>query len=225
MKSFFSFCLQHTKSLSRNYHQPTQPDKMLAVAHKLHHHFVELPEKAKLMLNTNSTDRRWLPFIHLNMGWQRREVNALMAAIFLLMAMSLASCSGLPSSIPATGSPTASLEATTLPVTDVPVSPVKGYEVSGTIIAGGDTTPPDLLDAPRKFSYSLQTDDGQIVTITYTAFPPSPNLDDKKIKLNFHAGVILIGDYVKARGSYDVQTKTLVVAEEGDFIETFATKP
>ncbi len=177
------------------------------------------------MLNPNSNNHRWLPFTHLDMGRQHRGASVLIAAILLLMAVILASCSGLPSTLAATGSSIASLEATTLPVTDVPVSPVKGYEVSGMIIDGGDTTPPDLLDVPRKFSYSLQADDGQIVTITYTAYPPSPNPDAKKIRLNFHAGGILIEDYAKARGSYDAQTKTLVVAEEGDFIETFATKP
>jgi hypothetical protein len=61
--------------------------------------------------------------------------------------------------------------------------------------------------------------------MTYTAYPPSPNPVEKKIKLTFHAGGILIGDYVKARGTYDTETKTLMVAEEEDYIETFASKP
>jgi hypothetical protein len=176
------------------------------------------------MQNPYSTDHPWLPFTHLDTASHCRKACMLIAAC-LLMAVSIMSCRGSQPALSTPGSPTASPAAATPLVTDAPVSPVKGYEVSGTIINGGDTTPPDLLDAPRIFSYSLQTDDGQIVTITYTAFPPSPNLDNKKINLSFHAGVILIGDYVKARGSYDAQTKTLVVAEEGDFIETFAAKP
>jgi len=93
-------------------------------------------------------------------------------------------------------------------------------------MSGGDTTPADLLDAPRKYSYLVQTDDGLSETVTYTAYPPSPNPDlGKKIRLSFHAGGILIGDYVQARGSYDQDTKTLLVAEEGDYIETLAHKP
>jgi hypothetical protein len=97
--------------------------------------------------------------------------------------------------------------------------------ITGTILEGGDTSPPDLLDAPRIFSYTVQTDEGLSITLTYTAYPPSPNQEKKKIKLSFHAGGILIGDYVRAQGTYDPETKTLVVAEEGDYIETFATKP
>jgi hypothetical protein len=212
------------KILSWNHHQPAQLDKMLAATCKLANHSVNISKKAKLMLNSYLTGHHRTPFTYIDKDRQRRVTSALMTAIFLLLATTLAGCSGLPSAVPATGAPTVSLTVATPLVTDAPVSPVKGYEVSGTIIDGGDTTPPDLLDAPRKFSYSIQTD-GQIVTITYTAFPPSPNPNDKKIKLNFHAGVILIGDYARARGKYDDQTKTLVVAEEGDFIETFASKP
>jgi hypothetical protein len=33
------------------------------------------------------------------------------------------------------------------------------------------------------------------------------------------------GDYLIARGTYDQETKTLTVAAEGDFIETFKEKP
>jgi hypothetical protein len=177
------------------------------------------------MLNSNSTNRRWFPLTYLEMGKQGRETSALMAATFLLLAMSLASCSGSSPTLSTTGSPPASPAAASPAATDALVAPVKGYELSGMIIAGGDTTPPDLLDAPRKFVYSVQTDDNQTVTLTYTAYPPLPDPVDQKIKLTFHAGEILIGDYVKARGAYDTQANTLVVAEDGDFIETFATRP
>lgn len=139
---------------------------------------------------------------------------------FLLMAVGVTGCTG-SSSEPPTASPPPTNPGTGNEAT----APVKGYEISGTITEGGDTTPPDLQDAPRKFVYTVKTDDGQSVTLTYTAFPPSPNPSAKKIRLTFHAGQILIGDYVKARGTFDPQTKTLVVAEEGDYIETFAGRP
>jgi hypothetical protein len=139
---------------------------------------------------------------------------------FLLMAVSVTGCGGSSSEPSTPSSPPASP-----PAGDEAVSPIKVYEISGTITAGGDTTPPDLQDAPRKFAYTVQTDEGQSVTLTYTAYPPLPNQAKKKIKLTFHAGEILIGDYVKARGTFDPQTKTLVVAEEGDYIETFASRP
>ncbi len=154
-----------------------------------------------------------------NLHWRSRKISLFTMVAFLLMAVNVTGCTG-SSTASTTGSPTASLLAT-----DEAVSPIKGYEISGIIMDGGDTTPPDLLDAPRKFSYTVQTDDGQSVIMKYTAYPPSPNPLEKKIKLTFHAGEILIGDYVKARGTFDVETKTLVVAEEGDYIETFASKP
>ena len=94
--------------------------------------------------------------------------------------------------------------------------------ISGRVIAGGDTTPEGLLDAPRRFVYQAETDDGSIVNLTYTAFPPSPFGDQQreKIRLVFHAGKISLGDRIKACGSYDPETDTLTVAQEGDFIET-----
>lgn len=155
------------------------------------------------------------------------------------MAVTAGGCTMLPSTSSPTGVPVASLvtasptalpahPATVVPAaleTGTPGSPIQGYMISGSILSGGDTSPTGLLDAPRKFLYSVQTDDGQSVSLTYTAYPPSPNPAGKKIKLNFHAGSILIGDYVRAHGSYDENTRTLVVAEEGDYIETFASKP
>jgi hypothetical protein len=99
--------------------------------------------------------------------------------------------------------------------------------VSGYVIGGGDTTQEMLLDAPRIFVFEVRRDNGSIVKVTYTAYPPSPYGDKqrKKIRLNFHAGTVLIGDYLTAHGSYEQNTNMLVVAEEGDYIETFPTKP
>ena len=99
--------------------------------------------------------------------------------------------------------------------------------VSGYVIGGGDTSPDGLLDDPRVFEFEIRRDNGSIVKITYTAYPPSPIGDKQreKIRLDFHAGTILVGDYLKAHGSYDENTNVLVVAKEGDYIETFPIKP
>lgn len=116
---------------------------------------------------------------------------------------------------------TPSVPGTATPEAEITVA------VSGYVVGGGDTTPQGLTDAPRKFVYNIQTDDGSFVTVAYTAYPPSPvgDREAKKIRLNFHAGTILVGDYLKARGTYDGNTNTLMVAEEGDYIETYPEKP
>ena len=99
-------------------------------------------------------------------------------------------------------------------------------KVSGYVIYGGDTTPDGLVDVPRKYEYQIETDDGDIINVTYTAFPPSPPGNERnKIRLDFYAGEILIGDYLQARGNYDGQTKTLIVTEDGDYILTYPAKP
>jgi hypothetical protein len=99
--------------------------------------------------------------------------------------------------------------------------------VSGYVVGGGDTTPGGLADAPRKFVYQVQQDDGSVVNVAYTAYPPGPTGDQarKKIRLDFHAGTIRTGDYLEARGRYDEDTNTVVVADEGDYIETYSQKP
>jgi hypothetical protein len=104
--------------------------------------------------------------------------------------------------------------------------------ISGRVNGGGDTTPAGLLDAPRQFVYEIETDENSSIKdspiyVTYTAFPPSPigDAQRKKIRLDFHEGRILIGHYIRAGGSYNPNTKTLTVAEEGDFIEAFSEKP
>ena len=98
--------------------------------------------------------------------------------------------------------------------------------ITGRIIGGGDTTPEGLQDAPRKFVYQVEKDDGSIVNLTYTAFPPSPAGDRQmaRIKLSLHGGTISQGHYVKASGGYSAGTNTLSVAKEGDFIETSPEK-
>ena len=94
-------------------------------------------------------------------------------------------------------------------------------------MGGGDTTPEGMFDVPRRFVYRVETGDGTVLQLAYTAFPPSPagDLQMDKIDLNFRQGQITEGIHVKARGRYESSTNTLVVVEDGDFIETLAEKP
>lgn len=93
--------------------------------------------------------------------------------------------------------------------------------VQGTVIGGGDQTPEGLLDSPREFIYQLKLETGEEINVTYTAYPPSPTMDEVPgPQLMFHAGQINIGDTMTARGLYDVGTNTLTVAQEDHFIET-----
>lgn len=97
--------------------------------------------------------------------------------------------------------------------------------VSGYVIDGGDTTPVGLVDVPRVFRYRIEREDGSIIYLTYTAFPPSPSGDAiDKYRLEFHAGEIQVEDYLQARGIYDEQTNTLIISEEGHYIETYPQK-
>jgi hypothetical protein len=97
--------------------------------------------------------------------------------------------------------------------------------VSGTVISGGDQTPSDLTDAPRTFEYAVETEDLGKIVVSYTAYPPSPVGDSSDIELDFHAGEILVGDYLVATGRFDKQTQTLYVEETGHYIKTFSEKP
>jgi hypothetical protein len=98
-------------------------------------------------------------------------------------------------------------------------------EIGGVIVGGGDQTPQGLMDAPRTFIYQVKLDSGEQINLTYTAFPPTPAGQKSIYRLTFFEGMINIGNYVQARGTYDADTKTLTVAEDGDFVETFAQKP
>lgn len=95
-------------------------------------------------------------------------------------------------------------------------------EMTGVVLSGGDQTPEGLLGGPRVFAYQVQLDSGEVITLTYTAYPPSPAGDaEPKPELNFHDGTIKPGDRFAARGTYDPTTNTLTVTAETDFIETF----
>ena len=99
-------------------------------------------------------------------------------------------------------------------------------QIGGIVLGGGDTTAPGLMDAPRTFAFQVKTDNGEEITVTYTAYPPSPAGDTQPaVELSFYAGEILAGDYLSARGTYDQSAKTLTVANQGDYIRTAAEKP
>jgi hypothetical protein len=100
-------------------------------------------------------------------------------------------------------------------------------QVIGKVISGGDTTPKGLLDAPRKFVYSVQKDDGSTINIAYTVYPPSPagDINNAKITLSFYAGEIQVGDHLMAYGNYDLATNTILVRETGDLVKTYPVKP
>ena len=98
--------------------------------------------------------------------------------------------------------------------------------VTGYVVSGGDTTPSGLKDGPRRYLYQVKEETGDLVSIAYTSYPPSPAEEAlQKIRLNFHAGEIKIGDYIISFGCLDSDAKTLFVKEEGDYIETFPEKP
>lgn len=97
--------------------------------------------------------------------------------------------------------------------------------IEGYVVSGGDTTEEGLFDVPRKFLFQVRMADNSIVDVTYTAYPPSPADTEQKMRLSFHAGTILIGDYLKAHGNYDLNANTLLVSKDGDYIETYAKKP
>ncbi|MCJ7694308.1 MAG: hypothetical protein MUO40_02680 [Anaerolineaceae bacterium] len=98
--------------------------------------------------------------------------------------------------------------------------------VWGVVLGGGDQTPEGLMDAPRTFIYQVRLDSGEEINVSYTAYPPSPSDEGQPApKLTFYNGVISAGDYLVAQGTYDTDTRTLNVAHEPDFIETFIEKP
>lgn len=100
-------------------------------------------------------------------------------------------------------------------------------KISGTVIGGGDTTPTGLMDVPRKFVYELRRDSGSAIYVSYTIYPPSPAGDaaNAKITLEFYNGTVTVGDYMQAFGTFDVRSNTITVANQGDYIKTFAHKP
>ena len=133
--------------------------------------------------------------------------------IVLVILLMISSCSVFPSLRPDDG------EQKSTPGNPSLTSGVQ--TVTGVVLEGGDQTPEGLLDTPREYKYQIKLDSGEEIYLTYTAYPPSPATDDQPMpQLTFHAGAIMIGDSVKARGTYDASSRTLTVELETDFIET-----
>lgn len=97
--------------------------------------------------------------------------------------------------------------------------------VEGVVIGGGDKSPSTRLGGPRTYVFEVRSDRGEIILVTYVAMPPSPAADRQAFRLEFHAGEIKIGDYLKAYGSFDPATMTLTVTEHRDYIETYPSRP
>jgi hypothetical protein len=100
-------------------------------------------------------------------------------------------------------------------------------QVVGKVLSGGDTTPEGLMDAPRKFAYTILKDDGSTIDVVYTVYPPSPagDINNAKITLSFYNGEVKVGDYMMAYGNYDLASNTRVVSVEGDLVKTYPVKP
>lgn len=131
------------------------------------------------------------------------------AFFFILLLVFMAGCS-----------------AGTPPTAETGTLTAGAQEVGGVILGGGDQTPEGLMDTPRVFIYQVRLDAGEEINVTYTAFPPGPAGQDlPSPKLVFNNGAVTKGEYLVAKGTYDPETKTLTVATETDFIETYSKKP
>lgn len=134
--------------------------------------------------------------------------------ICLCVILFLAACAPAQTATPAAEKPTLSSLA------DGP------QKISGIVLGGGDATPQGLMDAPRSFVYQIKLDGGEEISLTYTAYPPSPAGDaQSKPKLSFYNGAIQVGDYLIAHGTYDSVNKILSVTAAEDYIETYSKKP
>lgn len=86
--------------------------------------------------------------------------------------------------------------------------------VLGVLINIKDTTPPDSPeDTPRQYIFELLKEDGTYVNVSYTA--------KEDVGRSLYNATIQVGDYMKAVGTYDKSTNTVVAATEGDLIKTY----
>jgi hypothetical protein len=108
---------------------------------------------------------------------------------------------------------------TLLPIEAI-VDREKGITVAGCVVT--ETSKQAPLDSPTELTYLVRMDNGSLVYVSYTAYPPSPYGDTQRasIKLNFINGTILPGNYVTAHGNYDLGTNTVNISSKGDFIVT-----
>lgn len=95
---------------------------------------------------------------------------------------------------------------------------------AGYVIAGGDTSSPELLDAPRGFEYQVINAAGEVATVSYRSLPPGPAHTGSGISLDFYGGKIRPYDYLEACGQLQQNpTPHIAVMNSGDSIQTFPT--
>jgi hypothetical protein len=100
--------------------------------------------------------------------------------------------------------------------------------VIGKIVSGGDAAPADgPPDVPHKFVYTLEQDDRSLIDVSYTSYPPSPtNISGGvKIGMSLYDSSIKIGDYMKAHGTLDKSSHTVMLTGPDDFLKTYPLKP
>lgn len=73
------------------------------------------------------------------------------------------------------------------------------------------------IDASGKYLYELLREDGTYVNVSYIA--------NKDVAISLYSETVQIGDYMKAIGTYDKETNTVMVTGQDDFIKTYSVRP
>jgi len=90
--------------------------------------------------------------------------------------------------------------------------------VLGVVVSIQNTTSAESSgDAPGQHVYELLRDDGTFVNVSYTA--------KGDVALSLYSEAIQVGDYMKAVGTYDKSTNTVITATKGDMIKTYDHNP
>jgi hypothetical protein len=144
-----------------------------------------------------------------------------------LVAIALVASSGAADGR-ADDSAASALSPPTVKISPNPPTPAPSVRllICGYVVAGGDTTPAGVAGTPRRFVFTIEQEDGNHLDVAYTAYPPGPvgDLQRARIRLEFHAGTIEIGFYLRTQGAYDPISNTVEVRDLGDFIETYPEK-
>lgn len=105
--------------------------------------------------------------------------------------------------------------------TVVPPLSAGDQEIRGVVLEGGDQTPEGLFDVPRTYIYQIRLETDEIILLSYIAYPDTPSGENREEPiLDFENGVIEVGDYLIAKGTYDPESNTLFVEKETDYIKT-----
>ena len=96
--------------------------------------------------------------------------------------------------------------------------------VTGVVVSVNNLTPPGgASNAPLQYLYELIRDDGTFIKVNYTINPPAGSTSAAMASL--YNSSVQPGDYMKAVGTYDKETNTVVVADSNDMIKTYPMKP